>query len=118
MKKIILIGPVYPYKGGISHYTTLLYRVLSEKFDVKMISYKMQYPTFLFKQEQKDFRNAAFKIENTDFLLHTANPFNIFRVGRYVQRQNPDLVIVQWWHPYFAPCYWILSRFLKNTKIL
>ncbi len=50
MKKIILIGPVYPYKGGISHYTTLLYRVLSEKFDVKMISYKMQYPTFLFKR--------------------------------------------------------------------
>ncbi len=119
MKKIILIGPVYPYKGGISHYTTLLYRVLSEKFDVKMISYKMQYPTFLFKQEQKDFRNAAFKIENTDFLLHTANPFNIFRVGRYVQRQNPDLVIVQWWHPYFAPCYWLLINAMgRGQKIL
>ena len=23
MKKIVLIGPVYPYRGGISHYTGL-----------------------------------------------------------------------------------------------
>lgn len=30
-KKIVLIGPVYPYKGGIAHYTSLLYRALAKK---------------------------------------------------------------------------------------
>ena len=24
MEKLVLIGPVYPYKGGISHYTGLM----------------------------------------------------------------------------------------------
>ena len=47
-KKIILIGPVYPYKGGISHYTGLMYRELAKRYDVEMLSYKMQYPGFLF----------------------------------------------------------------------
>ena len=26
--KLILVGPVYPYRGGIAHYTTMLYREL------------------------------------------------------------------------------------------
>ena len=39
-KKIILIGPVYPYKGGISHYTGLMYRELAKRYNVEMISYK------------------------------------------------------------------------------
>ena len=108
MRKIVLIGPVYPYKGGIAHYTSLLYRTLAEKYEVEMISYKMQYPKFLFKKEQKDYSNDMFKVENTQFLIHTANPFNIVRVGKLIWKKKPDLVIMQWWHPYFAPCYRLL----------
>lgn len=108
MKKIVLIGPVYPYKGGIAHYTSLLYRTLAEKYEVEMISYKMQYPKLLFKKEQKDYGNDMFKVENAQFLIHTANPFNIVRIGKMIRSKNPDLVIIQWWHPYFAPCYRLL----------
>lgn len=75
-KKIVLIGPVYPYKGGISHYTGLLYRALEKEHDVTMLSYKMQYPKFLFHREQKDYDNDGFKVERTDYGIHTANPFN------------------------------------------
>ena len=108
MKKIVLIGPVYPYKGGIAHYTSLLYRTLAEKYNVEMISYKMQYPKILFRKEQKDYSNAMFQVENTQFLIHTANPFNIIHVKKMVKKKNPDMVIMQWWHPYFAPCYRLL----------
>ena len=41
MKNIVLIGPVYPYKGGIAYYTNLLYQALAKKYKVEMISYKM-----------------------------------------------------------------------------
>lgn len=109
MKKIVLIGPVYPYKGGIAHYTSLMYQTLSKKYDVEMISYKMQYPKWLFRKEQKDYSNDMFKVENTKFRIHTANPFNIIKVGMNIRRMQPDLVIMQWWHPYFAPCYRILE---------
>ena len=94
-RKIVLIGPVYPYKGGIAHYTSLLYRALSQKYDVEMISYKMQYPRFLFRREQKDYRNDVFRIEDAQFLLHTADPFNIIRTASKIRRMHPDLVIIQ-----------------------
>lgn len=117
MRNIVLIGPVYPYKGGIAHYSGLLYRALSKKYNVEMVSYKMQYPKILFKKDQKDFGNDMFRVEGTEFLINTANPFNIAKVGRSLKRKRPDLVIMQWWHPYFAPCYWILERTLgKKVK--
>lgn len=112
MHRIVLIGPVYPYKGGIAHYTSLMYRALSEKYDVTMISFKMQYPRILFRKEQKDYSNDMFKVEDTQYLINTANPFNIIKTAHMIKKMNPDLVIVQWWHPYFAPCYRILESVL------
>lgn len=117
-KRIVLIGPVYPYKGGISHYTGLMCRALRKKYDVVMVSYKFQYPKLLYKKEQWDYSNDNFKIEDTNYWLHTANPFNWIITARKIQNLNPDMVIVQWWHPYFAPCYFMLCKCLKNIKIL
>ncbi len=116
-KKIVLIGPVYPFKGGISHYTGLLARSLREEFDTEVISYSMQYPKLLFKKEQRDFKNDSFKVENTHFWLNTANPFNIIATARKINAMKPSLVIIEWWHPYFAPCYRILSSLIK-AKVL
>lgn len=116
-KKIILIGPVYPYKGGISHYTGLMYRELVKHHGVEMISYKMQYPKFLFHKEQRDYSNDSFKIENAKYMLHTANPFNIIRTAHYIRSQKPDLLLIQWWHPYFAPCYYLLTRFMGKQDV-
>lgn len=116
-KKIILIGPVYPYRGGISHYTGLMYRELSRNYDVEMLSYKMQYPKFLFRKEQKDYANDSFKIENTRYMLHTANPFNIIKTALYIRKKKADMILIQWWHPYFAPCYWVLEQFMGRQNI-
>ena len=116
--KIILIGPVYPYKGGISHYTGLMYRALSKVYDVEMLSYKFQYPKLLYKKEQRDYSNDTFKIENTNYAIHTANPFNWIKTAKYINKQQPKMVVIQWWHPYFAPCYWLLCKLIKSTKIL
>ncbi len=116
-KKIVLIGPVYPYKGGISHYTGLLYRALEKEHDVTMLSYKMQYPKFLFHREQKDYANDRFKVERTDYGIHTANPFNWIKEAARINALRPDLVILQWWHPYFAPCYFTMALLIR-AKIM
>ena len=117
-KKVILIGPVYPYKGGISHYTGQMYRELAKKHEVLMLSYKMQYPRFLFHKEQKDYENDSFKVEDTKYMLHTANPFNIIKVAGFIKKQKPDMVIIQWWHPYFAPCYRLLEMFMGKQNVV
>lgn len=117
-EKIVLIGPVFPYKGGISHYTGLMYRALSKENDVYMMSYKLQYPKILFKKEQRDYSNDMFKIENTDFFINTANPFNWIATASRIRKINPDVVIMQWWHPYFSPCYWTICKLLGKIKVL
>ena len=118
IKRIVLIGPVYPYKGGISHYTGLMYRALAKKYQTFMVSYRFQYPGFLYKKEQKDYTNDSFRVEDTRFWIHTANPLNWIRTAERIRKLNPDLTIVQWWHPYFAPCYLVLTRLLGKRKIL
>lgn len=112
--KIVLIGPVYPYKGGIAHYTSLMYRALCKKHDVTLISYRMQYPKILFKKAQKDYSNDLFKVDDVQFIMNTANLFNIIGVARRINKVKPDMVIMQWWHPYFAPCYRILCGSLNR----
>jgi Glycosyltransferase len=115
-KKVVLVGPVYPYKGGIAHYTSLMYRALCQKYDVEMVSYKKQYPKLLFRKEQKDYSNDFFKVENTKYWIRTANIFSCIVSAIKIKKMAPNLVIFQWWHPYFAPCYWIMSKILAKTE--
>jgi len=112
-KRVVLVGPVYPYKGGISHYTSLMCRALSENYLVEMVSYRLQYPRFLFRKEQKDYSNDSFKIKRT-----TMAPWNWIECSKKIKQLKPDLIIIQWWHPYFTPCYLALACLLKRCRIL
>ena len=39
--KIIIVGPVYPYRGGIAHYIKLLYKsLIRNNHDVKIFNFK------------------------------------------------------------------------------
>lgn len=114
MKKIVVIGPVYPFKGGIAHYTGMMVRSLKKIFDVHTVSFKMQYPRILFKKEQYDYDNKIFRIEDARFLINTANPFNWIGVAKKIKEIKPDYIILQWWHPYFVPCYMGLLGLLKK----
>lgn len=118
MKKIVVIGPVYPYKGGISHYTGLLYRALEKQFSVIMVSYKMQYPKILFRKKQKDYENNSFEVKGTKYWINTANIFNWFAVAKKIKRETPDIILIQWWHPYFAPCYFVLGKLLRKIQVV
>lgn len=113
-KRLVMIGPVYPYKGGISHHTGSMVKNLKKDFDVKTVSYKMQYPKLLFKKEQRDYANDVLKIDDAQFLINTANPFNIISSAMKIKKMKPDFMIIQWWHPYFSPCYILLSAMLRK----
>ena len=118
LENIVLIGPVYPYKGGISHYTGLMYKSLNKKWHVDMISFKMQYPKILFHKEQKDYENDTFKIAKTKFWINTVNPFNWVKTTAKIRELQPNLIIFQWWHPYFSPCYWMMCKMLTKVPVL
>lgn len=117
--KIAMIGPVHPYKGGIAHYTDLLCRALREDGnEVQLYTFKFQYPKLLYKKPQKDMKSSGFGTNDADFCIHTLNPFNWIKVAGRIKKQKPELIILQWWHPYFAPCFWSICKLLRGEKIL
>jgi glycosyltransferase involved in cell wall biosynthesis len=100
--KICLLGPAYPLRGGIAHYTTLLYLELKQTHEVTLVSFKRQYPAFFFPgKSQTDESRESFRVENKP-LLDTLNPWTWFATGRKIRNLAPDLLVIQWWHPYFA----------------
>ncbi len=116
-QKIIIVGPVYPYRGGNSTYMSYVYDSLSEKFDVKIINYKLLYPSFLFPgTTQFDKSGVMIKKVPSERLINSINPFSWFKTASFIRNENPDLVVFDWWHPFFGPCHFIISSLLKLSK--
>lgn len=118
LDNITMVGPVYPYKGGIAHYTGLMYKCLCDDYNVSLVSYKVQYPKLLMRKPQTDFDNDTFKIDDVEYEINTANPASWRKSAANINAKRPDLVIFQWWHPYFAPCYSSMVSHIDNAKIL
>jgi glycosyltransferase involved in cell wall biosynthesis len=95
-------------------------RALAERHEVTVLSYSLQYPDILYPgSSQRDYANDAFRIEGTRYLLNTVNPVSYVKTAAFVKKQRPDLLIAQWWHPFFAPAYWTVMRLVKSAcKIL
>lgn len=112
--RIVIIVPVYPYRGGIAQYTGLMSQNLSKEHEVINVSFSMQYPKILYKNEQKDFSNETFQAPDVRYWLNTVNPITWIATARRINDLAPELVIVQWWHPFFAPAYWSVLKLLKR----
>ena len=98
MKKVIIISPAYPLRGGIAESTELLYREYIKKgFSCKIISYKLQYPNFFFPGKSQVI-NLNKKKEGLNILskLNSINPISWFFVARFISMQNPDYVIFRY----------------------
>lgn len=120
--KICLIGPTYPFRGGISHYTTLLYRHLRTRHDVLFLAFKRQYPKWIFPGKTDiDPSQIHIHEEGSQRILDSMNPISWLKVARKIVNTNQDLLIIPWWVSFWAPQFWtitILVKLLGKTKIL
>ena len=121
-KKIILIGPAYPYRGGNALFVTHTYDSLRNHFDVKIFNYKLLYPSILFPGTTQfdESKEQVFKIPN-ERIVNSINPFNWFKVAQIIKKENADLVVFDWWHPFFGFCHGVISFLIRNkykNKIL
>jgi D-inositol-3-phosphate glycosyltransferase len=118
--KIIIVGPAYPYRGGIADTNESLARALSAKnHDVSIITFKLQYPRIVFPgktQYSSDPKPVDLKI---DRIISSVNPINWFRTARKINKQEPQLVIVRYWLAFLAPCLGTIARLLnKNIRLI
>ncbi len=114
-KKIIIIGPAYPYRGGPAAYVSYLYHTLSSKFDVKIFNYTLLYPGFLFPgtTQYDESKSITLKVPN-ERLINSISPFNWFKTAAKLKKEKADLVIFDWWQPFFGPCHFTISLLLKK----
>jgi glycosyltransferase involved in cell wall biosynthesis len=104
--KVAVLGPLYPYRGGIAHYNARLCRALvDEGHDVCAVNLTRQYPAALFPgTTQEDASKSAFEFP-AERLLDSLDPLSWARTLRHIRRCAPDVLVVQWWHPYFAASF-------------
>ncbi len=114
-KKIVIVGPAYPYRGGPATYVSYLYGVLSGKFDVKIFNYTLLYPGFLFPgtTQYDESKSSSSKVPN-ERLINSISPFNWIRAASRIKKENADLVLFDWWQPFFGPCHFAISLLLRK----
>jgi|WetSurMetagenome_2_1015567.scaffolds.fasta_scaffold04705_5 glycosyltransferase involved in cell wall biosynthesis len=120
-RRFCLIGPAYPYRGGISHYNTCLIRELSAAGDVRAINFTRLYPGFLFPGKTQLDESERPLAADSERLIDSINPFTWIRAGARAARGAPDLVLVQWWHPFFAPAMFticLVTKLLRRSKVV
>ncbi len=116
--KIIIIGPAYPYRGGIADTNESLCETFNAHgHDAMLVTFTVQYPDFLFPGKSQ-YRTEDIPPKcHIERLIHTLNPLNWWQVARRINRMKPDLVIVRYWMPFFAPSLGTITRFL-NPEII
>lgn len=122
--KIIILGTAHPYRGGLASYNERLARqLISEGHDTEIMTFKMQYPGFLFPGKSQFTDAPAPEDLKITRILNSMNPFNWLKTGRLIRKMNPDILLIKYWIPAMAPCFGSVARIAgkaknKKTKVI
>ncbi|MEI6777232.1 MAG: glycosyltransferase [Chloroflexales bacterium] len=120
--RISVVGPTYPFRGGIAHYTTFMVRQLrAAGYAAPLYSFTRQYPRWLVGgRSDRDPSSSPLRVD-CEYILDPINPFTWWQLYRRVRADHPDVLILQWWVPYWTPCLTVISSLIKRntmTKIM
>lgn len=114
-KKIILISPAHPLRGGIAASSERLAQALQHAgHEVILYSFSLQYPGFLFPGKTQMTEDPAPENLQIKTRLNSINPLNWLFVGREIAAENPDQIIVRFWLPFMGPS---LGSVLRIARI-
>lgn len=116
LEKIVIVGTSHPYRGGIAAFTDrLAAEFVKEGVDIEVVTFKLQYPSFLFpgKTQYSDAKAPeGFPISRK---INSINPLSWIKVGKDIREKNPDIVIFTYWMSFFAPCFCKIARVIKRN---
>jgi glycosyltransferase involved in cell wall biosynthesis len=116
-KKVIIIGPAFPLRGGLASYDERLTReFIHLGFHACIFTFSYQYPSFLFPGKTQLSSEPAPADLSIDVVINSINPFNWFRVGRKLKKMKPDLIVVRYWLPFMGPCLGTILRKAKRNR--
>lgn len=112
-----MIGPTYPYRGGISHYNTLLAQELAKQgHQVECLNFTRMYPSLLFPGKTQLDESEEHIGVPSERVLDSLNPLSWRKTGLAAANASPDLAVYHWWHPFFAPSYRGVAASLRRHR--
>lgn len=116
LSTIYLVSPAHPLRGGIASSTERLAQALQESgYQVRIFSFSLQYPGFLFPGKTQFTSDPAPGDLEIYSLINSVNPFNWWLVGRRLRRECPDLIVVRYWLPFMGPCLGTILRLARSN---
>lgn len=117
-RKIALIGPAHPYRGGIAHFTDSLADALRKRgHDISIHTFSRQYPAMLFPGRSQLEASRHETRMMADARIDSINPSTWTREARRIADMGVETVIFAYWLPFFAPAYMVMARSLRRRGI-
>lgn len=117
MQKIIIIGPAHPLRGGLATFNHRLAKeFIAEGNDCSIVSFSLQYPSFLFPGTSQFTDEPAPAGLTIHSIINSINPINWLKVGREIREWKPDIIVVRFWIPLMGPALGTILRTVKKNK--
>ena len=114
--KIVVLGPAHPYRGGLASIMETMAREYQRRGDeVKIYTFSLQYPSFLFPGKSQTDDKPAPQDLHIERVMNTCNPLNWILLGLRLRRERPDMVIMKYWTPFMAPCFGTIARIARSN---
>ncbi len=116
-KNIVIIGPAYPLRGGLASFNERLAHAFKEEnHQVKIVTFSLQYPGFLFPGTTQFSAEPAPKDLDISVAINSINPFNWIKMGLRLKKARPDIIVVRYWLPFMGPCLGTICRIVKRNN--
>lgn len=116
--RISIIGPAYPLRGGISHHVFQLQQELTARaHSVQVVSFRKLYPGVFFPGVT-EVDTSRMKLDPGALpILAPLNPISWARAFKQVKAFSPDVIIIEWWQPFFGPVVGVLARWFRRAGV-
>jgi len=116
-KKVVIIGPAHPLRGGLATFNQRLAKeFIAQGDDCYICSFSLQYPGFLFPGTTQYSDEPAPTDIKIVSLVNSVNPFNWIKTGNRLRKEKPDLIVVRYWLPFMGPALGTILRRVKRNK--
>jgi glycosyltransferase involved in cell wall biosynthesis len=115
--KIAFLSPFHPFRGGIAQFSNRLYKTLTQEHEVKAYNFTTQYPSILFPGKSQFVEGKAADEVPSERVLSSINPLTYGSTILKIRHFSPDILLMRYWMPFFAPSLGTVSHWMKpHTK--
>ncbi len=112
--KVLLVGPASPYRGGIANFNDSLYAAMDKDHDPYIINYSLLYPSLFFPGRSQYEKGAPLSGARSIKIINSVNFFSWRKTAEKIADMSPDLLVVHYWLPFFAPALGSIIRRVKR----